>query len=54
MDGNGAEWSGSSFRSRRNVTAELPKERRGGDWTGLDRMGADGRGEALLSAVAEM
>ncbi|GDY10190.1 hypothetical protein LBMAG52_36780 [Planctomycetia bacterium] len=48
-DGIGWERKGSSFRSRRNVTAELPKE-----WRGLEGIGLDGKGKALLSAVAEM
>ena len=54
MDGRGREWSGSSFRSRRNVAAELPKDGTGWDWTGSEWTGGDGSGAALLSAVAEM
>ncbi|GDY10189.1 hypothetical protein LBMAG52_36770 [Planctomycetia bacterium] len=54
LDGIGWERKGSSFRSRRNVTAELPKDWRGLEGIGGDWIGLDGKGKALLSAVAEM
>ena len=44
-DRSGREGSGSSFRSRRNVAAGLPKEGRGrdgmgGEWIGVDTIKA--------------
>jgi hypothetical protein len=54
VDGTGSDWrgkewigrerKGSSFRRRRNVTAELPKEGNGGDGIGWERTGVDWRG----------
>ena len=46
MDGmgkewTGVEWSGSSFRRRRNVKAELPKDGRGSDVMGVERIGGE-------------
>ena len=37
----GVDWRGSSFRRRRNVTAELPKDGRGSEWIGVDRNGVE-------------
>jgi hypothetical protein len=40
LEGTGVDRRGAaSFRSRRNVTAELPKDRRGSDWTGREGSG---------------
>ena len=37
MEGKGA----ASFRRRRNVAAELPKDGRGSEWIGADRNGVE-------------
>ena len=44
VERSGADRKGSSFRSRRNVTAELPKEWKGAERKGVERSGGEGKG----------
>ena len=47
LEGTGLDWSGSSFRRRRNVAAELPRERKGAEGKGKERTGLDWSGSSF-------